>query len=204
MAVLIGDDAYHSELSQKVRSSDRLPGLFPGSLSQRIPAQGQRAITLSHVTWFLTFCDKYGHAPPRTVRAAPARPEVSYFEITLEDDGDEPADCDPLERYRELAADDDDDRDSDGIPTLEFDRRGRRELERRTWQLEEAKEQHGALDTAAGRRPPRPGGAPELQALARGPRGVQPQVGGFRVSERGPAVPAAVPPDGWGKKGLCP
>ncbi|RYP69903.1 hypothetical protein DL771_005846 [Monosporascus sp. 5C6A] len=93
------------------------------------------AIALSRVTWFLKFCDKYGHAPPMAVRAAPADPEVSYFEMTPEDDG-EPADYDP--RYRELATDDGD----DDIPTLEFDLRDRRELERKTRRLEEAKEQH--------------------------------------------------------------
>ncbi|RYP89962.1 hypothetical protein DL770_003920 [Monosporascus sp. CRB-9-2] len=96
------------------------------------------AITLSRMTRFLTFCDKYGARSSQDRESSPRRPGSKYFEIAPDDD-EEPTDYDPLERYRELATDDDD----DDIPTLEFDLRDRRELERKTRQLEDAKEQHG-------------------------------------------------------------
>ncbi|RYO97549.1 hypothetical protein DL765_011150 [Monosporascus sp. GIB2] len=153
------------------------------------------AITQSRVARFLAFRDEYGHAPSGAVRAAPARPEVSHFEITPDGDEEEPADYDPLERYRELATDDDDG-DDGSLPTLEFDQRDRRGLERKTRQLGEAEEQHGRWIR-------RLGDDPRDREVLRNcrPRGVRPQVGGFRVSERLPAVP---PPDGWGKGGSAP
>ncbi|RYP49467.1 hypothetical protein DL768_004826 [Monosporascus sp. mg162] len=116
------------------------PQSLPRLIIPKDTGMEPKAISLSRMTRFLIFCDKYGHAPPRTVRAAPAGPEVSYFEVTADDD-EEPADIDLPERYRELATDDDD--DDDDIPTLEFDLRDRRELERKRRRLEEAKEQHG-------------------------------------------------------------
>ncbi|RYP02287.1 hypothetical protein DL764_005853 [Monosporascus ibericus] len=99
------------------------------------------AITLSSVTRFLTFCDKYGHAPPRTITP---------------DDDEEPADYDLRERYRGLATDGDD------MPTPESDLRDRRELKRKRRRARGGQRAARALDTAAGRRPPRPGGSPEL------------------------------------------
>ncbi|RYP42679.1 hypothetical protein DL767_000048 [Monosporascus sp. MG133] len=100
----------------------------------RTISEGDHTITHDAVPYILR---QYGHASPRTVRAAPAGSELRYFKVTP-DDHEEPADYGPLEPYRELAKDDDD--DDDDIPALEFDLRDRRELERKTRRLEEAKE----------------------------------------------------------------
>lgn len=118
------------------------------SLPKLVIPEGGRpqpeVITPSRAVQFLAFCGKYKRAPPsRIVKGGFTTTPVQLFVSAAVDVSGSTATT-SIQSF--VSAPDvplSDDTEDEDIPTLEFDWRDRRELRRRTRELQHAKAQHG-------------------------------------------------------------